>query len=457
MKGWIALSIVTIVLLVLACRDRDDGGKRHKDDDSKSSTNVPVKAHRTEPSLFLIGNDRGMIRPCGCAKPTLGGIDRRMALLKSIPLQRYFESAVLGFGNIIIEGGRQQELKVESFVLAMNEMRVKAYCVGDGDLQVGVDFYDQVRQTAEFPFVSANLLRDGARLFDSHAVVEVDGTPLVVTGYVSPQSPAVNEPGVEAAVDPDVAEIIAALTPGDASQRPWGLVLFGTGTEDELVAFAQRSGLSAAADRVLTVITGVSDIPLLTVRDEKRSFVELGLKGREVGEVPWPTADRMIRHVLDEAKGSHSRGKELLDFYRELVDIEDLLGRTPMEGIAPGQYAGSDECLRCHRDAHATWATSRHAGAWKTLVDSGDSRDPECVRCHVVGFGLQGGFDASGPGPVNVQCEACHGPSAAHAAQSSMPTPGGRLGPDFCRRCHDIENSPKFKYETYWPKIRHGK
>ena len=55
---------------------------------------------------------------------------------------------------------------------------------------------------------------------------------------------------------------------------------------------------------------------------------------------------------------------------------------------------------------------------------------------------------------VNVGCENCHGPSAAHVREPKVHTP--YVPADQCIRCHDRENSPHFEHETYWAKIQHG-
>ena len=58
------------------------------------------------------------------------------------------------------------------------------------------------------------------------------------------------------------------------------------------------------------------------------------------------------------------------------------------------------------------------------------------------------------PEPGGVGCENCHGPSAAHVANPKTRTPF--TAADQCVRCHDQENSPKFNYAEYWPRVKHG-
>ena len=54
----------------------------------------------------------------------------------------------------------------------------------------------------------------------------------------------------------------------------------------------------------------------------------------------------------------------------------------------------------------------------------------------------------------NVSCEACHGASGEHVKDQGE-TPHGKVGQKFCLKCHDADNSPKFKYKPYWEKMKH--
>jgi hypothetical protein len=79
-------------------------------------------------------------------------------------------------------------------------------------------------------------------------------------------------------------------------------------------------------------------------------------------------------------------------------------------------------------------------------------------------------------------CENCHGPAAAHvkveSGEVNVPPAqqealreelrmkivanegnkdGQMLGKvvDNCMQCHDIDNSPDFDFQVYWPKVKH--
>ena len=85
----------------------------------------------------------------------------------------------------------------------------------------------------------------------------------------------------------------------------------------------------------------------------------------------------------------------------------------------------------------------------------GKQFDPECIECHVVGFGRDGGFhsEAASPQLLEVGCEACHGPGKKHIAA------GGEHLQEFtvknCIMCHNDERSPAFNAGEAWINIRH--
>ncbi len=133
----------------------------------------------------------------------------------------------------------------------------------------------------------------------------------------------------------------------------------------------------------------------------------------------------------------------------------------PGEVSRDDRYAGREACVACHPGPTAHWTQSPHARAWKTLIERGEDRNPECLACHTTGFARAGGF--ADPGDeralLNVQCEACHGPRAVHAEEAERvgfaPPPGAAVGEAVCLRCHDEANSPRFDHRAYLPRIAH--
>jgi hypothetical protein len=160
-------------------------------------------------------------------------------------------------------------------------------------------------------------------------------------------------------------------------------------------------------------------------------------------------------YLLEETIASEPTTKEILDGYRRAVSDEDLLSKVNRLPNV-GRYVGDAKCAECHRQAHDDVLGSRHQRAFATLEESGDARDPECVKCHVTGYAIEGGFRTAAETPErkDVDCEQCHGPGEGHALRMEK-TPSGKVDSGTCLRCHDPDNSPQFKFDVYWPKIVH--
>ncbi len=453
MNGRLVACLVALGLTVFACgppSSHDEGGKA-PEDASKSSPSKEESVLST-PGYFFIGNDMGMPRPCGCSKPAMGGIVRRMGFFESLPKDVRAHSLLVSGGDLVHDGGRQQELKLETFLQELDALGAAAHCLGAGDLQVGSFFWEDTlaaRADAGTPLVSMNVVKDAVRLFRSHVVASGPDGDVVVTGWIDPSSAGWTEPGLLAEETPDTSAIVAALQGGRRD-----LIVFASASAPRAREFLRKSGLGTSARRVMLVIPGISDIPWLHT-DSSPPLLELGLKGQRVAFVSSLKEPALRRFVLLDAETGSKTGRSLLEFYRENLAAEELLLQIPRFENAPAAYIGSKACGACHASALKVWERSGHARAWGALEAKGDDVDPECVRCHVTGFGLVGGFDPAASSPVDVQCEACHGPGERHAA-TKAPTPGGRLGKEICLRCHDVANSPHFKFEDYWPRIAHG-
>ncbi len=146
-------------------------------------------------------------------------------------------------------------------------------------------------------------------------------------------------------------------------------------------------------------------------------------------------------------------------------------GPPPAPPSGQPRYIGDAGCLgscHYHSDSMEFWQKTRHAGAWKTLVDGGKDLSYDCVGCHSVGFERDGGANlwtlsqwqrprptpqppaATGPDLRNVQCEACHGPGSLHArTPTKVAIPVPRPGEDRCLDCHTKEHSDTFAFAPY--------
>jgi hypothetical protein len=197
-----------------------------------------------------------------------------------------------------------------------------------------------------------------------------------------------------------------------------------------------------------------------------------------------------------------SRFEESPEMQAKLVAYQKELETMTLEGLGlhglanpDGEYAGSTVCGDCHTQAWEVFEKTPHSHATDTiakgvLVKPPRHHDPECLSCHVTGWNPQEYFPyATGftglqetPDLTQNGCENCHGPAAEHVAAESgeaqvtveeqealraalrmkvAENEGNKEGQHFgevvkkCMTCHDLDNSPDFDFQVYWPKVEH--
>ena len=115
-----------------------------------------------------------------------------------------------------------------------------------------------------------------------------------------------------------------------------------------------------------------------------------------------------------------------------------VLGAGARDTIADDHaYIGSKKCKMCHLKEYKSWEATKMANTLEVLKpgeraeakqavglepDKDYTEDPTCVKCHVTGYGLEGGFATieSTPGLAGVGCEMCHGPGGTYAKAEYM-------------------------------------
>jgi hypothetical protein len=110
---------------------------------------------------------------------------------------------------------------------------------------------------------------------------------------------------------------------------------------------------------------------------------------------------------------------------------------------ASASYVGAAECSSCHSQEYSQWKTTQHATAFTTLRGAHRTHHPGCVSCHVVGFGISGGFSMLSSPTVleHVGCEACHGPGSEHAQRPTKANISRAVSTRLCETCHTPEHS----------------
>jgi Cytochrome c554 and c-prime len=212
----------------------------------------------------------------------------------------------------------------------------------------------------------------------------------------------------------------------------------------------------------------------------------LARRAAAAGAVETPPAHAIVATAtflpLAKDVGEAPRLKALIDAYDARVAELNLAAARKLPAscprAAPGEaaymgvsakVAAGESCATCHATEADFWRRTAHAHAYQTLVDAKKQFSLDCIQCHVTGWqqpggvcridrtaaggpGLAAGGGVFGRGRRDVQCEMCHGPASLHAEAP----PGDiqlEVPEQTCKRCHEVENSPRFSYARYRPWI----
>ncbi len=159
----------------------------------------------------------------------------------------------------------------------------------------------------------------------------------------------------------------------------------------------------------------------------------------------------------------------------------------------PVKYVGSMKCKVCPNKVekgqqYKIWESGVHARSYQTLLSdeskkiaakqglkTAPEKSPECLRCHVTGWGAAGGYsldvDAANARAVKVNndlarvgCEACHGPGNAYKSKKTMLLVHAgdidckdlglvKIDETACTSCHN-QDSPTYKPFDYAARVK---
>ncbi len=414
-------------------------------------------------TLLISGEELGYLEPCGCAEGQLGGFPRRDSVIQQLAVKGKTLVPIAN-GDLIDDASRQSELKAEIGFVALKEMGYAAYNVGERDLLLGIDLLKHLQDTSGIPFLSANLFHGENRVFQPfvlHTVnLQDNQIQVAIIGILSQSFEVhVENAGADLRLENPVAVLTDLV---DSLEETADLIVLLTHAD-----LAESKRLAAAFPQIDVVVSGhegeeLQEEPVFV---KETVLLNTGTKGKVVGQLDIRWSDdrtgpdyEFQALSLSEHLPDSPRMIELLTLYQQMLTAGNLSEELEREPPATGGvYVGSASCKGCHAEAYAIWKKSKHAHAYQTLVSHGHAADPECLTCHTVGFGFQTGFVnmETTPNLPDVGCENCHGVGGNHVKN---PKKGyGQVTRANCLTCHTAQNSPKFNYEVYLPKVQHWK
>ncbi len=457
-------------------------------------------------TLVISGQQHGYLEPCGCSETQSGGYSRRADLLKQMS-HRGFRPIALDLGGLVRRRREQSRLKYQTMLAALGDMSYSAVAVGPEDLALGADFLlsqgttDDLdnAETPEQPKTPKRpvLLAANVRLFESD---DLPGAPaasrLIKTkrhtiGITAILDPALAKPLEATGALQDVTirppeDVLPAVIDSLLKRGATLLVLLSHASPERSIELAQQFPRFH-----LVVSAGGPEDPLT---DNPRmvgntTLITVGQKGKYTGVVGIGDSDKTPRirfelvNLDDQRFTDHPKMIEAMTTYQHTLEQLDLAAALqPLDTSGNRRYVGSAKCGDCHTKALAKWLKTPHSGAFESLARGRRGQehnwvprtfDAECLACHVTGWEPQevlpykSGFVDRNTSAhlLGNGCENCHGPGDRHielieAGQTEQAMLEVRVTlkqarQKVCIGCHDLDNSPKFDFDTYWPRIAH--
>ena len=477
----------------------------------------PRGAPNRKVTLVFTGKTHGYLENCGCKLNQSGGIARRVTALRRIRSQD-LGALLFGIGQrdaLFIDGRhlrtrvgpRSQDLgallfdagnafvnvgtrdapdfltrKEESFYLKeMEGMHYDAAAVGMTELVQGIEHFRGTMRAIRVPYVGSNLTLEAGLGVASSRIIHRAGLRIGVLGIFEPpagpraslreanalSSMTVDDPLITLQREvpllrknADLVVILGSLSPVTIRRAvevcPDVDVIVSTEYEVPSIVFGDRRATLREDDapgflgRTLILYTNLENYGIQvahleldpSLRVTSARFEDCWLRQ----DVP---DDPGVRRALDTFYANVGRMAETQ------ASVEPLFGGD--HSRMTGRYVGAKQCEGCHSVEYKQWKGTKHASAYKTLLDVHRHYQPRCVLCHVVGFGTQHGYrlgDREEP-LGNVQCEVCHGPGHDHVANPSRGNITRAVPQAVCLQCHNPDHSDNFVFSEKIPHVRH--
>ncbi|MBC8548674.1 MAG: hypothetical protein H8D23_03390 [Candidatus Brocadiales bacterium] len=417
--------------------------------------------------VAFTGEENGYLEPCGCSEVQLGGFPKRHTLIKHLK-EKDENLILLSLGDLPGKVGRQDEIKMETALEALDLMGFAAHNIGEKDLNMGIDLLGYLSQISNVDFISSNIvdLTSQVLKIKPYIIKEIRTKEATLNvGILGIVSPALIEDSFQGI---DVVDPVLSLKPllSSLNDKTDLLILLSHAEMEESIKIAE------VYPELDLIISGhLVDRPDLYIEKVNNTYViPVGEKGKYAGEITLSLQQNQTDEggyfisvspaieitPLDGRFGDSPEIAMLLRTYQQRLRDEELLAQVfksdPPANLA---FIGNDDCSACHNKIFKHWEETGHASAYETLVRSEHEYDPECVECHVIGLNYFTGFETieSTPELKGVGCESCHGPGSDH--KETLSKDYGRVSVENCVICHNDEHSPNFDFKDYWQKIKH--
>ncbi len=220
---------------------------------------------------------------------------------------------LLDAGGAFWGNDEQARQRAETLIEGMSLMGYAALNLGDEELALGRAFLTELRQKADFPFLSANLVsRDGTELpWQAYLIAEISPLKVAVIGLISPQLWSQVSDGTLEARDP--AAVLDELLPQVKKKAHFVIVLAHMHHEEAIGMLRTVEGIN------VMVVAHDGRFTSTPLQENGTLVVSGGEQGKYVGhlQIVADTSGQTVAHIgrivtLGEETGEDPAMLELL-------------------------------------------------------------------------------------------------------------------------------------------------
>ncbi|HEY7728629.1 MAG TPA: multiheme c-type cytochrome [Candidatus Eisenbacteria bacterium] len=368
-------------------------------------------------------------------------------------------------GDFFGQSGPQDSLKSAFLVQAMDKLGYDVVNIGERELNFGQQFLLGCFKKTKMDLVSANLVYqgDGRPFAKPYVIRKVGNVRVAFFGLLGKDLKLRQLPSERALEIRDPFQTARELVPQLRKKADIVVLLSHVGLTDgqrltlevpgiDVMIFGHRVGFF----REVTKTNGVINVRT-GERGQYLPTIHLVVQDGKVASYDGEMVDLDDKIPADDAMNAEVNAfQDMLNrrFAQAAESDARQAAAQTRAAVAGDRYLGEKNCRRCHEAEYQKVLAMPHARAFATLIKNQSDLKPECVRCHVVGYGQSGGYVSRSATPdlIDVQCESCHGMGTRHDEMTS-----GRMmvGPEACGQCHTPEQSPNFSYHQALEKITH--
>jgi len=421
---------------------------------------TPASAKSVRIEILYTQNTNGVLENCDCPGTPLGGLDKRLTLMKRLANRDSVFALYLDAGDLL--SSRGFPLKDEFVLRAYSIIGYDAIAIGDQEFVNGARFLSDVNFHLHLPFTSCCLKARDSSIINplSRVIKAFAGIRIGIVGII----------GAEAFMSADSENTRGVILSRYTSRLKEELTRIRNQVDVVVVLshLGYNDDVSLAKEfPAINVIIGAHSNTLKTEPERigNTYVVQAGKNSEFVGQLTLlvDRSSKAIRSlsgtvhpVMKDIAGDERLAKLLAQYDKEVAtDVRDStpLQQTPAHTVAVEMSGNS--CKGCHQQEWRSWSLSGHALAYESLVKRRAGMRPECLPCHTADSSRQPASELTlqSSGHTGVACLSCHQVSRAHLDHGK----GSALKPTLldCVKCHTPGTQPVFDVAASFTKISH--